>query len=791
MYKNYLKIALRNLLQFKGYSAINIFGLALGIACCIVIVLYVQNELNYDKFHQHGERIYRVLRQALDDTQRKIAVTSGPFAEALETDYSADIEATTRVWPNDGLVEYGDKTFREDHFYFAEANFFEFFSYPLLVGDPAQVLQEPNSIIISEAMAQKYFGEENPIGRVLTYEKRYEFKVTGILGKFSGNSHLDFDFVASLDLIKNRSWFHEWWNNAFFTYVRLAPGAFPETLEASFPDFMEKYFGDHFRNTGMPMTLRLESLQNIYFNHQTTFDYIPHGDRRVVYIFTAIALLILAIACINFMNLATARSARRALEVGLRKVMGADRRHLISQFIGEAVILALLAMGIAMGLAELALPYVNQLFQLDLSIEYGNWQLPLALVGGALLVGLLSGSYPAFFLSAFQPVKVMKGKTYANPGRTGLRQILVILQFGISIFLIICTMVIYKQLDFVNSKKLGFDKEQVALVRIDNTDFRNNRDSFKNKLLRHSSIKSVSLLSGEPGGFHDNFSFEVEGIPDGARRMRTVFADFDYCKTMGLEFVAGRDFSSDFATDSAAIILNETAVERFGWTPQEALGKQIMPTLLDSVRRSVIGVVKDYHFTSLKNEIEPLAISAYPMPRVVAIRIAPGSAREAVGVIRDAYVSAAPGYPFEYEFLDDSFENLYRADQKQRRIFNIFAFIAIFIACMGLFGLATYAAEQRTKEIGIRKVLGASIPGIVALLSKDFIKLVTLAFIIAVPAGYYVMNKWLQDFAYRIEIGWWMFALAGALALFIALLTVSTQAVRAALTNPVESLRYE
>lgn len=792
MIKNYLKIALRNFLRHKGYTFINVSGLAIGIACCIIIILFVQNELNYDKFHANGDRIYRVLRQANDEGNfRNIGVTSGPYADALLTDYPADIEAAIRVMPNDGLVSYGDKSFREERFYFAAANFFQFFSYPLLEGKPGQVLQDPNSVVISREMARKYFGEEDPIDKVLAYEKQWEFKVTGVFDKFPGNSHLSFDFVASLAPVEAMSWFKRWWNNALFTYVQLKPGIAPQALEAKLPDFMDKYFGDHFRKTGKSIGLVLEPLEDIYFDHEITFDFIPHGDRQIVYAFSAIALLILLIAAINFMNLATARSVNRAMEVGMRKVMGAHRRHLIVQFIGEALALSLVAMFLALVLVEFLLPYCNQLFQLNLSLDYSDGRLALAFLGATLIVGILSGSYPAFFLSAFQPVKTLKGKTGAASRGTVLRKALVALQFGVSVFLVICTLVIFRQLDYVSSKKLGFNKEQVALVRINNSEFRRNRENFKSELLRQAPVKSVSLMSGEPGGFHDNFAFDVEGIVDGSRRLRTVYTDYDYCKTLGLEIVVGRDFSPEYGTDSTAMLLNETAVKSFGWTNDEALGKHLFINLLDSLQRTVIGVVKDYHFTSLKNEIEPLAISIYPDHRVAAIRINPANIREGLAAVEEAWQKAAPGYPFEYGFLDESFGRLYKAEQKQREIFSVFAFIAIFVACLGLFGLATYAAEQRTKEIGIRKVLGASEAGIVALLSKDFLKLVMIGFILAVPPGYYMMKHWLQDFAYRITIDAWIFIMAGVIALLIALATVSYQAIKAALANPVESLRYE
>jgi len=536
--------------------------------------------------------------------------------------------------------------------------------------------------------------------------------------------------------------------------------------------------------------VRLEPLKNIYFNNETSYDMVKHRDKQIVYIFSAVAFLILLIACINFMNLATARSTNRAMEVGLRKVLGAYRSNLIIQFLGEAIILTLLASIIAVVLSEIILPYCNDFFHLNLSIDYGDWRFYPILFGGAALIGVFSGMYPAFFLSSTRLIKVLKSAG-SSGGGSNLRKILVILQFSVTIILLISTTVIINQLDYIGEKNLGFTKEQVVLIPITNSEFRQNRESFKNEILRSSQIESVSMMSGEPGGFHDNFAFKFDGISGDARRMRTVFTDREYCKTMQVNIVAGRDFSKEFGTDDFSMILNETAVKSMGWTNEEALGKQATILLVDSLRRTVVGVVSDYNFTSLKSPIEPLAISIRNDHRIIAARIKPGHIPEALNAIKKAWEHSAPGYPFEYEFLDESFDNLYQAEMSQRQIFGIFAFIAITVACLGLFGMAAYMAERRTKEIGVRKVLGASVMGIVGLMSNDFIKPVLLANLIAWPVAWFVMEKWLQDFAYRIDLSWWIFVLAGVLALVIALLTVSWQAIKAALANPIESLRYE
>jgi putative ABC transport system permease protein len=733
-----------------------------------------------------------VLRVALEaDSERPIAVTSAPYAPALQTDYPQDIEAVLRVLPTDGLVTYGDKSFREENIYLADANFFDFFSYPLLEGDPALALQDPHSIVITQAMAQKYFGDENPLGKTLIIDQELEFHITGVLDEFPSNTHLKFDFLASVDLLKNRSWFSNWWSNSFFTYVMLREGIAPGDVISRLPDFMEKYLGKDFERSGRRMGLTLEALPDIYLNNQSTFDKIPHGDRQVIYLFTLIALFILLIAAINYMNLATARSSKRAMEVGLRKVMGAYRRNLLLQFLSESVILTFISVILAIGLLELILPYFNDLFNLDLSLRNFTGKGALLLLAGILFTGIISGSYPAVFLSSFRPVEVMKG-VLPGSGNAVMRKMLVTAQFAISIALIAFTVVIFRQMNFISGQKLGFDEEQVILVPMTNDAIYRERERFKNELLREPGIVSVSAVSGAPGGFHDYYSFGVQNEPEKKLRMRTVFTDENYLGTFNIPLIAGRNFSPERAADvNGAVILNESAVRELGWSAEEAPGKVLVNFPLGSLQQTVIGVVKDYHFSSLKLKIQPLAITMNDMQRVFAIKVRPGNLQERLTAIEKAWDVSAPGFPFEYEFLDRALENLYRAERKQQVIFSVFAFVAISIACLGLFGLATYAAEQRTREIGIRKVLGASAGGLVMLLSKDFLKLVIIAFALAVPVSYYAMKQWLQDFAYRITIDAGIFLLAGSIALLIALATVSYQAIKAALANPVEALRYE
>jgi putative ABC transport system permease protein len=791
MFFHYCTVAVRSLLRHRTYSLINLAGLSVGISCCIVIVLFVHIEIDQDRFHRLGDRIYRVVRISHDDTgDRNIGVTSGPFAEALKTDFPADIEAAVRVLPNNGLVTSGEKAFSEKRFYFADSNFFTFFSFPLIVGSPGAVLTNPASIVISSEMARKYFGSENPVGKRLTLDKEYHFHVAGVFEPVQRHSHLRFDFVASLDALRDLPWLRRWWSNSLITYIRMAEGARPAALTTLFPAFMDKYFDESFRNTGRRMDLGLEPLEDIYFNNATSFDFVAHGDRDVMYMFVAIAAFILLVSGINFMNLAIARAGTRAKEIGVRKTVGAHRRNLMAQFVSESALFAFFAFLVSLVLVEVMLPYFNSVYGLDLSLRTlaPHWLLSLA--GGAVAIGLISGSYPALALASFRPVAVLKGRVPSGV-HAPLRKILVVVQFTISIVLIVATVVVGKQMEFVRTKNLGFDKEHLVLVRVNNGEIYQNREMFRTELLRDRHITHVSAMSGEPGGFHDNYTFRVEGRGDINERIRTVFTDHDYVKTLGLEIVAGRDFVRERSTDDAGIILNETAARHLGWTNEEALGKHMVITLRDSVQRTVIGVVKNYHFTSLRNTMEPLAISLAPDHRVIAIRITSGDVQTSLSAIEAAWNNAAPGFPFEFQFYDQAYNELYRTEQMQQSAFGTFALIAVCIACLGLFGLSTYAIGQRTKEIGIRKVLGASVPGIVHLLSREFLQLVAVALLIAAPCGYVAMSRWLESFAYRIAIGWWVFAVAGGLTLVVAFGTVGLQAMKAALSNPVDALKYE
>jgi putative ABC transport system permease protein len=791
MIENYLKIAWRNLLKNKAFSFINILGLTIGIAVCMMIFLFIMNEFSFDKFHSKGKNIYRVMR-SYDASKQAAPWLSGPYATALLNDFPNDIKKAVRVMPSNDLIAFGKNSFNERKVYLADSDFFSLFSFPLLKGNPSTVLKDPSSVVLTETTAKKYFGSvDNAMGKLVEMDKSFHLKVTGIAKDIPSNSHLNFDLVVPLSNYFNYDFFKVWINNNLFTYVLLDEHADKTQLEKRFPRFMDKYMGKDMEKIGARFTLMLTPLSDIYFGPGSSFDPIKHGDKAVVYIFLSIAVLILLIACINFMNLSTIRAVERSKEVGLRKVMGALRNHLVWQFIGESILLTVIACVLSIGLLELLMPFYNRLLGYTLTVSWNASPIYLFLTGVMLVVGFLAGSYPAFFLSAFKPIESLKGKLRLGKGGSLFRQALVVVQFSISVFLIIGTIIIMNQMHYVKSKELGYDKEQTVIVPIDNSDIYNHMLTFKNELQANSKIASVSLMSGEPGGFFDEHTFEAEGQQD-VWKSRTEFADFEFAKTLGLKIIAGRDLSSQYATDTTdALLINRTAATKLGFTPEQAIGKWIKNTVRDSTRRRIVGVVEDFNFLSLKENMDALVISPSLDRRVALIKLKSGNIQSGVATIKEAYNKVASSYPFEYGFLDQKFDELYKTDIRQQTILSVFAGLAIFIACLGLFGLASFAAAKRTKEIGVRKVLGSSTENIVVLLSKDLLKPVFIATLIAIPVGYYAMNNWLQSFAYRVNIGWWVFAVSGIGAALIALITISFRAVKAAVANPVKSLRTE
>ena len=792
MFKNYFKTAWRNLMKNKVFSLINILGLTIGITVCLMIFLFIMNEFSADDFHRNEKNIYRVMREFKNEGKASsVAYLSGPYAPALLNDFKGEIKNAVRVNPTDNLVTIGNRSFHEKKVYDVDSDFFSLFSFPLLKGNASNVLINPNSVVLTETTAKKYFGSiDNAIGKTITLDKKLPLQVTGIASDVPSHSHLDFDLIVPLENYKNSGNMTTWINNGMYIYVLLNSHVTQQQVESRFPQFMEKYMGGDMRKYGFNFSLSLTPLKNVYFEN-VAFDHARHGDKTVVYIFLSIAVLILLIACINFMNLSTIRAAERSKEVGVRKVLGALRNNLIWQFIGESVLLTAISCLLSVCLLLLFLPWYNQLLGYSITVSFNSLPVYLFLTGVIIIVGFIAGSYPAFFLSAFSPVQALKGKLQLGKGGSSFRQALVVVQFSISVFLIIGTIIITQQMSYVKNKQLGYNKEQTVLVPIDNNDIYNNLTIFKTTLQNNRAIDVVSMMSGEPGGYYDLHVFDVE---DHNQRWgaRTEFADFEYVKTLGLHIISGRDFSARFPTDTTdAVLINRTAAAKLGWTPAQAVGKWIQNTVRDDAKRRIIGVVEDFNFLSLKENMDALVISPSMDRRVALIKIKPGNLQAGMAAIKDEYSKVAPAYPLEYRFLDEQFQEMYQKDLRQQTILTVFAGLAIFIACLGLFGLASFTATKRIKEIGVRKVLGSSVQGIVVLLSKDLLKPVLTAICIALPLGYWVMNKWLQNFAYKTTLHWWIFVLAALITFGIALITVSVKAVKAAIANPVKSLRTE
>lgn len=796
MINNRLKLIVRQLAKNKASTFINFAGLTIGMAAALFIGLYVLNEWQTDRSLPHADRTFRLLRvSGINNEPYAIGVTSAPFATALEQDFPADVEETVRVVEGNSLVAIGEQRFQEEKYYYADPNFLTFFEFPLLYGDSKTALSHLHSIVLTQETAQKYFGDASKaLGQTLRIDNSYDAVVTGVLEELTAPIHLDFDLIESIHELKQANWWTEWWNNNLVTYVRLPPEASATALESRLPQFVDKYFARDFERTGSRIDLRLQPLLSIYFEADTRYDFVRHGNWQAVRIFSFAALLLILIACANYINLSTARATERSKEIGVYKVLGAGRASIVRQMLEESILLAAVSVIAATILVNLALPRFDQLFGVSLQLDIPIWMVVAALTVMTVLLALGAGLYPGLFLSSFKPASVLKGAVLSDKS-TGnsvtLRKALVVFQFVLSVGLLSSTFLIQQQLDYLKNKSLGFDKEHVLLVNINNSALYDNRATFRQRLEQEPGVRQLSFLNGIPGGFHDATMIELPELGKHTK-MRTAFSDFNFVQTLGLELVAGRDFNAQLASDSTQVaLLNERAVAGLGLTAEEALGTKISLSYFDTIPKRVVGVVKDYHFSSLHDAIEPLIITPSFWGGLVAIKVQGERIPQVIAAAESGWKEHSPEYPFTYSFLDERLEQLYTSEARQGRIFAFFAGIAIFIACLGMFGLAAFAASTRTKEIGVRKVLGASVLNIVRLLSKDFILLVVIALVIASPLAWYFMQNWLDEFAYRIDIQWWVFVLAGGLAVAIAFLTVSLQSVKAALANPVESLRSE
>jgi predicted permease len=790
MIKNYFKIAWRNLLHNKTFSLINIFGLALGMTCSLLIMLWLKDELKKDKFHANDKRLFRVMEnQYYSGDISTFPSSPGILAENIVKDVPEIEMASQMLWEEQPLFTVGDKFDKEKGRY-VQKDFLRMFSFKLAKGDAGTALARPDAVVISKSLADKYFKGEDPIGKMIKIDNKENVIVTGVLDEIPELSSLKFDFLLSYDIwFKKNDWAKEWDNNGPRCYVMLAPNASVDKVNAK----IKNYIKSKKKDSNVELFLQNYGESYLYSN----WDNGKQAGGRIEYvrIFSVVAIIILLIACINFMNLATARSLRRAREIGVRKVVGAGKRQLVAQFIGESTFVSFLAILLSLLIVALIIPSFNELTDKKLSIDLTDPSFLLILLGLTVVTGVISGSYPALFMSTLRPIVVLKGILKFKAGATYFRKGLVVFQFALSIILILGMIVIYRQINFINNKNLGFAKEDLLYMPLEGP-MAKNFMAFKEELLKQPGIKNISSAQSSP--------LEVGSSTQGVRwpgkdtTKLILFSNnpitYDYLKTMGIELIAGRDFDPSFSLDTMNYLVNEAAARKIGY--QDPVGKELT---MWGDKGTIIGLMKDFHHNSLHVPIEPLILRLFKGSWVseggywgnVIIRTENGKSKQAIASMEKVFKQFNPGFPFKYYFTDDEIAKNYKAEHTVSKLSKYFAFLAIFISCLGLFGLVTFTAEQKTKEIGIRKVLGASVTGIVRMLSKDFLKLVLIATIIAFPVAWWLMHTWLDDFAYRIDIGWWVFVVAGIAALLIALLTISFQSIKAAIANPVKSLRTE
>jgi putative ABC transport system permease protein len=817
MLKNYFKIALRNLKKHKFYTFINIFGLSVGVAVCLIISLFVINELSYDKHFKDADQIYRIRAEIIfGGNHWNMPNAPAPMAEALPAEFPEVEYAVNFRQRGSYLVKKVDENIKENGVIWASKDFFNVFGTPLLEGNQDGVLAEPNTMAISKSIAEKYFPGESALGKSLILDNDENFRITGVYEDIPQNSHFHFDFLLSMEGLEEAKT-TSWLSNNFLTYLKIREDADPEALNQKLMSLIKKnvepelskVFGegatlDAMLADGGKMEYEVQPLLDIHLKSDLMGEFEPNFNITYIYLFVAIALFILFIACINFMNLSTARSSNRAKEVGIRKVMGSYRSHLIRQFLMESILLSVISFLIAIPIVAVLLPIFNDLAGRELVVPFSQFTFYGILIIGAIGTGLLAGIYPAFFLSGFKPISILKGKVSMGMRSGMVRSSLVVFQFSISIILIIATIVVFNQLDYIQNKKIGFNKEQIITVD-DVYALDDQAESFKREILTNSMMESGTITGYLPvgGTWRSDTPWWAEGKdPKQTENMVSLQnweVDYDYVKTMGMEIAEGRDFSMEFPSDSSAVILNETAAKQFNFEG-DPIGQKIYSLAgdnetmnLDELEgRTVVGVVKNFNFESLKENIGSVMIFLSESPQGIAsFKFNSTNTDEVVSFIESKWNEMAPGQPFTYSFLDDRFGQMYASETRLGKVFGIFAGFAIVIACLGLFALTAFTAEQRTKEIGIRKVLGSSIGSIVVLLSKEFAKLVVIAFLIASPIAWWAMQKWLEDYQFKQELGWQVFLGAGFFAILIALLTTSYQSIKAATSNPVDSLKSE
>ena len=806
MLRNYLKIAFRNMKRHKGYSFINIAGLAIGMACCILILLYVADELSYDRFHKNKDRIYRVNAiSSIGTTSRRYATVPPALAPGL-ADSIPEIEAFTRLMETPSLRgRIDDNSIEITDCFFVDSAFFNIFTHEFIAGAPESVFENPDSIVITEETADRLFGDESPMGKIIDLGESRVVQIRGVIKNVPNNSHIHFNGLLPLSFIRDESgnpvdfseaaYFCEW-----YAYLLIRESTHYGDVERKIMETVEEKWGDLYREKGTTRQYPLQNIKDLHLRSTSEYEQGNPGDINTVYLFSSIALFVLFIACFNFINLSTARSTNRAREVGMRKVIGSQKNQIVRQFLSESIIMSIVGLVIGIMLVQLALPSFNRLAgkEFDSSNLMSSTVL-LGLLGIIIVTGIIAGSFPAFILSAFDPITVLKGKLSSTSNNITLRKILVVFQFSISIFMIVGILVIIRQLDYIKNINLGFDKEQMVVIPFfgnrQNEEGAGRHEALRNKMLQKSSILSASFSIDRPGGDlgYDAFLPEGKSNDETLRAMR-YWVDHNFIKTYGMEVVKGRDFSESFSTDAdQALIINEKAAAALGWG-EDVLGKRLVNVSRDNRPGIIVGVVKDFHSASMKMEISPVVMALDPrFFAFISARIRPDNVSNTLSFLEGSLREIYPDREFDYSyyFIDDDFRSKYPEEEKIREIYIAFGFLAVFVACLGLFGLASYSVEQRTKEIGIRKVLGASGREIVLLLSKEFSKWVFAANIIAWPLAYYIMNRWLGNFAYRIGVKWDIFIFSGIITAIIALFTVSFHSIKAANSNPVNALKYE
>ena len=806
MLKNYLMIAFRNLVRFKTYSLINILGLAVGIACCLLILLFVSDELSYDKFHKNFKNIYRAcLESRIGNNELNAAVTPAPMAEALLKDFPQVKAAAKFTGFGSHVLRYKSKIYSEEKYFWTDENIFDVFSFEFVRGDEKKALTQPNTIVITEKMAEKYFGNEDPIGKLINIDNESDFIVTGVVKEFPSNSHFHFDFLSSfVGQIEGDQF---WFRNNFYTYFTLQDGVNPKEFETQMNNkFVEYTSPEIIEATGLTMEdnikqgfryrFIIQPLADIHLHSHFDYELETNSDISYVYNFSIIAIGVLLIAIVNFMNLSTAKSSRRAKEVGIRKTLGSSYGQLIKQFLFESILMSFLAVFLAVLLVELLLPYFNILALKEFSFNiFTNPIIILLLILLSVFIGVLAGSYPALFMATFKPVTILNRKLHQGSTGSFLRSGLVIFQFSISIILIIGTIIIYSQLQYMQNKNPGFNKEQVLIIHETNN-LRTRTRTFIDELKSNPNVIVASNSDNVIGSSFSSYTFRMSDKPEqAALLMWTVHTDADFANTYQFNFEEGRYFSQQRVTDSMSIVLNEAAVKMFG-IKNNPVGQQItwIGGGYNGQSSRIVGVIKDFHFESFHKEIGPFVMRLLPAGEsgeYISVRVASDNISGTIEFITQLWRKYTDQQEFEYTFLDEDFAKIHADEQRTGKLLTTFSIISIFVACLGLLGLAAYTSEQRTKEIGIRKTLGASFASIVVLLSKEFTKWVIISNLIAWPIAYYLMNNWLQDFIYRVKIDWWIFVLAGGIVLVIALITISFHSVKAATVNPIKSLMYE